>query len=140
MRAFVLFILLLSWIAPATAEEALTEADRTAIREIVERQLEALQRDDGAAAFALNSPTVRAQFGTADRFMEAMRTEYAALHRPRATTYQDISLVHGLPVQKLLVVGPDGRAATAHLPMQKQVNGVWRIHGHVLVPLEGEGI
>lgn len=66
---------------PATAE--LSAADRREIRGVVERQLEAFQRDDEVTAFSYAAPRVRAHFRTPANFMQMVRDSYRAVYRPR---------------------------------------------------------
>ena len=60
----------------------LTDADRTAIRTVIERQLDALRQDDAASAFALASPEIQAKFETPERFLTMVRprTNLSTVH------------------------------------------------------------
>jgi uncharacterized protein DUF4864 len=51
-------------------QRVLTDADRTAIRTVIERQLDALRQDDAASAFALASPEIQAKFKTPGTFFD----------------------------------------------------------------------
>ena len=124
----------------ASAQEALPEPVQKEIRSIIDRQLEALKRDDAAAAFGLAAPVFRAKFGTPERFMAAVKKDFAAIYRPRTVTYQDMGFASGKPVQKMLVIGGDGKAAMAYFSMEKQANGAWRVDALVVTPIEGQGI
>jgi len=140
MRVLAVIVALLLGLVPAAAQEPLPEAVQAEIRAVIERQLEALKRDDAAAAFGLAAPVFRAKFGTAERFMAAVQKDYAALYRPRSVTFEDIGFAAGKPVQKMFVVGPDGKAAQAYFSMEKQANGAWRVGALVVTPIEGRGI
>src|SRR5215813_5124642 len=62
---------------PLNAQQRdLTDTDRTAIRTVIERQLDALRQDDAASAFALASPEIQAKFETPERFLTMVRTSY----------------------------------------------------------------
>ena len=120
--------------APAQSENmTLSDADRSAIRGVIESQLAAFQRDDGARAFSYASPTVRRQFVTPERFMRMVRTGYAPVYRPREVAFRDVVVVGDVPVQKVLLVGPDGVPVMAVYPMQRQADGSWKIDGCMLV-------
>lgn len=116
----------------AGALDRVGDADRIEIRTIIERQLAAFQRDDGATAFAFASPTIRAIFGTPENFMAMVRDGYAPVYRPREVEFQDLADIDGVPTQRVLLVGPDGRVVVAHYFMQRQADGTWRINGCVL--------
>uniref|UniRef100_UPI00403F8DA0 DUF4864 domain-containing protein n=1 Tax=Microcoleus sp. OTE_8_concoct_300 TaxID=2964710 RepID=UPI00403F8DA0 len=47
----------------------ISESDRATIRSVVEKQLQAFQKDDAAGAFAFASPGIQQQFRTAENFM-----------------------------------------------------------------------
>jgi Domain of unknown function (DUF4864) len=116
----------------------LTTADRKTIRWVVERQLEALQRDDAIGAFAFASPDIQEQFGTAEQFMAMVKSAYAPVHRPRSVIFENIIAVEGYPAQKVLLMAPEGELITALYLMEKQVDATWRIQGCFLMPIEGK--
>jgi len=127
--------------APAQSETmSLSDADRSSIRGVIESQLEAFQRDDGAGAFSYASPTVRRQFVTPERFMHMVRSGYAPVYRPREVAFRDVVVVGEVPVQKVLFVGPDGVPVMAIYPMQRQDDGSWKIDGCLLVRVDNEAI
>ncbi|MFQ5954566.1 MAG: DUF4864 domain-containing protein [Kiloniellales bacterium] len=120
--------------APVQAQDmTISEADRDSIRDVIERQLAAFGRDDGAQAFSYASPGIRRKFGTPENFMHMVRTGYAPVYRPRRVDFRDVVVVDGVPVQKVLIVGPDGVLVMAIYPMEKQPDGDWKIAGCVLV-------
>ena len=114
--------------APAAAED-LSAADRTAIRAVIQGQVDAFRRDDGAGAFGYASPAIRGMFGSPDLFMDMVRQGYQPVYRPRAFDFREIVTLNGEPTQKVDVVGPDGRAVTAFYPMTRLPDGSWRING-----------
>lgn len=124
---------------PARAQEtgqqmALPDSDRAAIREVIERQLQAFQRDDGAAAFSYAAPGIQSKFASPEAFMEMVRGGYQAVYRPRAVQFKDIVSLEGTPAQRLMVIGPDGVPMIAVYPMRRMLDGTWRIDGCVLMP------
>jgi len=117
-----------------------TAADRTAIRGVVEQQLQAFQRDDGEAAFGLAAPNIRAMFGTAEHFMDMVRGAYKPVYRPREVAFRDLQVIDDEPVQPVVLVGPDGVPVLALYKMEWQdKEQVWRINGCVLVPSQDRG-
>ena len=58
-RLSILFIVLLIALPLSAQQRDLTDADRVAIRTVIERQLEALRQDDAVGAFALATPRFR---------------------------------------------------------------------------------
>ena len=120
--------LVLSLAAPAFAQD-LSAADRSAIRDVIQRQVDAFSRDDGEDAFGYASPSIRRMFGTSEVFMDMVRQGYQPVYRPRQFDFREIVTLHGQVTQKVHVVGPDGRPVTAFYPMMQLPDGTWRING-----------
>ena len=127
LRFFILFGVMLALALPAQAQ--VSTSDQTAIREVIERQVEAFRRDDGAAAFGYASPNIQGMFGTAETFMDMVRQGYQPVYRPRVFEFREIVTLQGMVTQKVHVIGPDGRPVTAFYPMTQQPDGSWRIEG-----------
>ena len=104
-------------------------ADRAAIRDIIQSQVDAFRRDDGDAAFGYASPSIQGMFGEPDTFMEMVRQGYRPVYRPKVFDFREIVTLHGEIAQKVHVVGPDGRPVTALYPMTQLPDGSWRING-----------
>ena len=104
-------------------------ADRAAIRDIIQSQVDAFRRDDGDAAFGYASPSIQGMFGEPDTFMEMVRQGYRPVYRPKVFDFREIVTLHGEIAQKVHVVGPDGRPVTAVYPMTRLPDGSWRING-----------
>ncbi|MGD1941946.1 MAG: DUF4864 domain-containing protein [Leptolyngbyaceae cyanobacterium] len=126
--------------APQTAVGQLTDADAAAIATVIQQQMDAFQADDAELAFSFASPTIQAQFQSADQFMAMVRSRYATVYRPQAVDFGALEWVDDSPVQAVVVMGPAGEWMTAYYPMEQQTDSTWRIAGCVLVPLPGETI
>lgn len=125
---FGLWLLLLATVAAGAGEPAALAADEArAIRAVIQSQLEAFRRDDGAAAFAHAAPGIQDRFGTPEGFMAMVRAGYAPVYRPREVEFLEAALRDGRPVQSVRVVGPDGAAVIALYAMERQPDGSWRI-------------
>lgn len=135
MRKFLLVLAaMLAWGGAARAVDIdLSTGDRTAIQGTIRGQMEAFERDDAAAAFALAAPAIQEMFGTPERFLAMVRNGYAAVYRPREVEFRDLVTVEDIVVQQVLVVGPDGRPQIALYTMERQPDGLWRIGGCTLV-------
>ena|SRR5579871_5197474 len=127
---FLAFLLLFLATCTANAQDsALSDGDRSAIRDVIGRQVEAFRRDDGDAAFGLASPSIQHMFGTSGIFMDMVRQGYQPVYRPRAFDFAEIVELNGQPTQKVHVIGPDGRPVDAFYPMTRLPDGTWRING-----------
>lgn len=114
----------------------LTPVDTRAIQSVIQAQIEAFRHDDADAAFALASPNIQARFGTAKNFIAMVRAGYQAVYRPRLYRFLEVERVEGQIVQKVIAIGPDGKAVVALYPMARLNDGSWRTDGCYLVPLE----
>lgn len=145
MRALAIVLLLAGLVlaAPALAGDetrsALPDADRAAIRSVIEGQLGAFRRDDDAAAFGYASPGIQSQFGDAATFGAMVRRGYQPVYHPRNVHFGQLIEIDGRTVQKVQVVGPDGAAALALYFMEREADGTWRIDGCVLAPNDSVG-
>lgn len=131
-RRLLLLAPALAWATPARST---SDSDRTAIRRTIESQLEAFLRDDAQAAFAHASPMIQGMFGTPASFMAMVRTGYPPVYRPRSVDFTDLVEEDGRLVQKVELIGPDGRPALALYTMVRGPNG-WLIDGCMLVASE----
>ena len=122
--------------ARAGDPDGIGAADRAAIRHVIEGQLDAFRRDDGAAAFSFASPSIRHMFSTAENFMDMVRRGYQAVYRPRWLEFRDLVESEGKTVQTVLVLGPDNVTVMALYVMERQPDGAWLIGGCYLVPTE----
>ena len=77
-RALCLLILLAPFLARA---QAVPVADAAAVRKVIEAQLDAFRKDDAPRAFSYATAGIRMTFGTAENFMEMVRTNGCQLRR-----------------------------------------------------------
>jgi hypothetical protein len=132
MRAFVRLLGIVSVLAVLAAGPALaqaSDADQAAIRQVIQSQMAAFEKDDGPAAYGYASPTIQQKFGNADIFMQMVKTGYPAVYRPRDVEFRALKTENGRLLQEVFVVGPDGKPALAIYEMQRQPDGSWRING-----------
>jgi hypothetical protein len=127
-------VLMLGLAAAARADPAgsLTDADRNAIRGVIEAQIAAFRADDGAAAFGFASPSIQRQFRDPATFLAMVRTGYVPVYRPREVRFGRLIEDRVEPVQAVLLVGPEFEVVTAYYVMEKEADGSWRIDGCML--------
>jgi hypothetical protein len=130
-----LFLLAISFAAPAAADKPITAGDLAEIRGVIHRQIDAFRRDDAPGAFALVSPGVQQTFGTPERFLDTVRTAYRAVYRPSALSFLELVVMGGDVVQPLQVTDHTGVVWVAYYAMQRQKDGSWRTNGcHLVQP------
>jgi hypothetical protein len=113
----------------AWAQTPVTAADTRAVREIIEAQLDAFQRDDAQRAFSYAAPGIREQFGSAENFMQMVQTSYAVVYRPRTVKFEAFEAVDDEVLQPVRLTDVDGQAWLALYSMERQPDGNWRISG-----------
>jgi hypothetical protein len=124
----------------AAAEDAVSPGDARAVREVIEAQLDAFKKDDAARAFSLATASIRERFGSADNFLEMVRSSYAVVYRPRSVLFETPVLIDGEVVQPVRMTDAEGRGWIALYPMQRQPDGSWRTNGCQLGRLAGQQI
>jgi len=115
-------------------------AEEQAIREVIQSQLDAFQRDDAATAYSYAAPSIKQMFTTPDIFMDMVKLGYQPVYRPREVEFRKLDDVDGTLVQDVFVVGPDGQPVIARYSMQKQPDGSWRINGCALVKAPDQNV
>lgn len=103
-------------------------AQADAIRGVIQRQLDAFQRDDAGAAFAIAAPTIQQKFGNPSRFLAIVKQHYAPVYRPQGVRFLGLKADGNGFVQRVLLTGPDESLVTAVYTLT-QIDGVWRITG-----------
>ena len=138
MRALIPTLCLI-WLLPVVASpgaaqtgEALPAAERAAIVDVIQRQIDAFRRDAAAEAFGYASPTVQDLFGNPANFMDMVRSGYRPVYRPQSVAFGESLVTPRGPIQRVMLVGPDGRLVMATYFMQRQPDGTWRIDGVTL--------
>ena len=115
--------------APALAVEP---ADRAAIRDVIERQIDAFRRDDAAAAYAFASPGIRRMFPDQDIFLRMVRENYPAVHRPGTVLFGELKSGPNGPEQEVRLTDGAGNSWVALYHLEQQPNGAWLISGCIV--------
>lgn len=122
----------------AGAQGAVSAGDARAVREVIEAQLDAFRKDDAARAFSLATGAIRERFGSADNFLDMVRSSYAVVYRPTSVLFEAPVLIDGEVVQPVRMTDAEGRGWIALYPMQRQPDGSWRTNGCQLGRLAGQ--
>ena len=121
-----------------SAGQAIEEGDRAALRNLVERQIDAFRHDDGPTAFSFASPGLRDMFGDPDRFMSMVRDGYRPVYRPRSYAFGPEQDAASGPELSLRVQDEVGADWDAVYSFEKDAGGAWHISGCRLVKAPGE--
>ena len=121
-----ILILLLALLIPLQVL-ALEDADRGAMRSVVERQIDAFRRNDAEAAYSFAAPSIQALFPAPDRFMSMVRESYAPVYRPRSYAFGKAMNTGGVPAQLVKIIDERGEAWSALYSFERQPDGSWLI-------------
>ncbi len=119
-------------VGPVAAEDV-NAADRAAITAAIRAQLDAFRRNDAAGAFRQAAPAIQTMFGTPDSFMAMVKGAYSPVYRAKNVEFGLLTMVEGVPVQRVRMDGTEGRRVLALYSMEPMPEGGWRIAGCVLV-------
>ena len=137
-RAVLLFMVAMLgiWALPASAG-GLSPKEQKQIIEVVQAQLTAFSQDDAAKAFSFAAPNIRHLVGTAENFLEMVRTQYGIVYRPSSTTFMQPNGEVGEAVLKVQMTDEDGDTWIATYTLQKQKNKTWKITGCAVAEATG---
>lgn len=110
----------------------ISENDKVAIRQLVEKQLQAFQNGNEEVAFSLTSPTIQRKFKQED-FIAMIKNKYHAILTPRSIMFRGFTLINDYPALVLMIMDQDGNLAQGVFIVQHQQDYSWRIHGYELI-------
>lgn len=126
-RILCMVIVLLGFSLPVAAQQV-PQADAQEFERIITEQLNAFQADDGARAYSYAAPSIQMIFPSSESFMAMVKKGYPQVYRPKSYKFTGAMIdPAGRPSQKVLFIGPDGKAYMALYTMQKQPDGTWKI-------------
>jgi len=129
MRAMV--VLVACWIGlgvPAIAADDVGAAQNT-----IRSQLEALGRDDAAAAYSYAAPAIQDMFRQPDIFLSMVRRSYAPVYRHRSFEFGEARISDGGIAQQVHIIDADGEAWEALYTLEREPDGSVKISGCVLL-------
>ena len=135
-----LFALTLVLLPRLAFADEISPADQATIKGLISSQIEAFRHDDGNAAYGFASPNIQGLYPNPDQFMNMVRNAYKPVYRPQSVTFGQLSDSPYGPLQKVFLVGPDGKSYVALYTLQRQPDGSWRINGCTLVEDSGATI
>ena len=129
MRPLILLVAFLIGLAtPARAAD-----DIAAAQTVIRSQVEALGRDDAAAAYAFAAPAIQGMFPQADIFMDMVRQSYAPVYRHKSFEFGEARVSNGQIAQRVRIIDADGVPWEALYTLEEQPDGSVKISGCALL-------
>jgi parvulin-like peptidyl-prolyl isomerase len=129
MRAFVLLVaFLIGFTLPARAADDVATA-----QSVIRSQVEALSRDDAAAAYSYAAPAIHDIFPRADLFLFMVQQSYAPVYRHKSFEFGEARVSDGKIAQRVHIVDANGEAWEALYTLEQQPDGSVKIIGCVLL-------
>jgi hypothetical protein len=133
MRWISLLVLVAIWLAGSAPARA-DDLPEQAFQSIITHQLNAMAKDDNAAAYSDAAPNVQAIFPSADIFMNMVRNGYPPVYRNKSFSFTGTGTdPNGRVYEKVAIEGADGVAYKAYYFMEQQPDGSWKISGCVVL-------
>ena len=107
--------------------------DVAAGQSVIRSQVEALGRDDAAAAYSYAAPAIQDVFPQADIFMDMVRQSYAPVYRHKSFEFGEARASGGTIAQRVHIIDADGVPWEALYTLELQPDGSVRISGCVLL-------
>src|SRR5215470_8207035 len=130
-------VLALCLVTSGAAAAEVSKEDALAIRKVISEQIDAFAHDDGPRAFSLATQGIQATFGTAEKFMEMVRSQYQVVYRPKSVQFQAPEIVEGEVVQPVRMTDAAGNSWLAVYPMLREPGRGWRTNGCLLHRIAG---
>jgi len=129
MRAILLlFTILFGLAAPVRAAD-----DVAAAQGVIRSQVEALGREDAAAAFSYAAPALQNVFQQPDIFMAMVRGSYAPVYRHKSFEFGEARTSDGQIAQRVHIIDADGVPWEALYTLEQQPDGSLKISGCTLL-------
>ena len=137
MRSSIALVLLLLLAAPGAHAQG---DPKVAARKIITSQIEAMARDDAAAAYGFAAPEIRMLYPSPDHFMAMVKKGYAAVVRPSAYDFAEAEVIGTRLVRQVVeITAADGSSWTAEYYLSQQADGSLKISGCRLLKRDGIG-
>jgi Domain of unknown function (DUF4864) len=115
-----------------------TAKDWADIRQVIQTQLDAFQRDDGEASYALAAPSVKQRFPTPEAFNKMVRDNYSPIYNLREVKFLTPSIAQGRILQGIQFLSEENQLLLAVFTLERQEDKSWKIKACDLMPVESK--
>jgi Domain of unknown function (DUF4864) len=131
------YALPLALVAPSAVDSAPRDAGGVEARAVVQSQIDAFRRGDAKGAYALTSSAIKDSVPNAGSFLEIVRSQYAALLRPRKVEFGPLIILGDEAAQNLSLIDDQGGVWAVVYVLTRQPNGAWAIDDYLMVNSDG---
>ncbi len=107
--------------------------DVASAQSVIRSQVEALGRDDAAAAYSYAAPAIQDLFPQADIFMDMVRQSYAPVYRHKSFEFGEALTLDGMIAQRVHIIDAEGVPWEALYTLELEPDGSIKISGCVLL-------
>ena len=127
------------WSLPSAAADSpdVAAGDARDVRAVIQAQFDAFAADDAKRAFSYATPQLREAFGSADRFIEVVRSAYPVVYRHATVGFLKPERADGSLVQGVHLTDERGVLWLALYRLERQRDKSWRISACQLLPTPG---
>jgi hypothetical protein len=100
---------------------------------VIKRQLEAFQRGDANAAFALASPGMKETYSDPAKFMASVRSGETPFFNRRMTEFNSFAAQGDSAAQRVTLIDDASGVWNAIFKLTRQPDGTWLIDGVLLI-------
>ncbi|MGE4241121.1 DUF4864 domain-containing protein [Ramlibacter sp.] len=107
--------------------EGISDTDMLKVQTVIAAQLAALTADDADRAFETATPEVRQDVGSAERFLQLVRSTYPMVYRHSAANFLKPEVERGQVMQLVQLRDANEKTWLVLFALERQADDTWRI-------------
>ena len=123
------WLICLALTTSAALQAQVPSSDASAIRAVIQAQLDAFRANDASRAFSYAAPGIQARFGTPADFLAMVRSEYPVVYHPASVAFLSVQEIDGQVSQVVQMTDTAGALWMAVYTLERQADRSWRISG-----------
>jgi hypothetical protein len=137
MRAsYLALVIVLGLLSPARAGDEFDAA-----KALIRSQVDAIGRDDSAAAYAFASPRIQKLFPGSDTFLKMIKDKYPPIYRHKLFSFGDSHEESGEIAQEVLIIDAEGTTWKGLYTIEHEAgDGSLKVSGCMLVQTPGQPV
>lgn len=116
------------------------QASVVAVRNVIARQIDAVQKDDAKTAFSVVTPKLKEQFPNGKAYLQVIRSQFPAIAKAKLVSFGDLRETSFGTAQMVNLSDDKGEPWLAFFLMDQGKPGDWRISNVVMVKLPSTAV